>query len=80
MHKQAGGEEGKAMIYMGPCYRNNLCVDCDSEICGHAGDITADCPAWKCLHPDKECKDCDFLRDYVEAWRREHDEKERKDE
>lgn len=61
------------MIYMGPCHRKNLCVDCDSEICGHAGEPEADCPAWECQRPGTECRNCDFLQDYVEAWRREHD-------
>lgn len=60
------------MIYIGLCHRKNLCVDCDSPICGHAGDITADCPAWRCQHPDKECKDCELLKEYVDKWRREH--------
>ena len=57
------------MIHMGPCYRKNLCVDCDSKICGHAGDPGADCPAPKCLHPDKECEDCELLKEYVAKWR-----------
>lgn len=60
------------MIYIGPCYRKNLCVDCDSEICVHAGDPEADCPDWKCLRPHKECKDCELLKEYIDKWRREH--------
>lgn len=60
------------MIGMGLCYRDNLCIDCDSEDCGLAGDITADCPAWRCQHTDKKCEDCELLKDYVDTWRREH--------
>ena len=60
------------MIYMGPCYRNNLCVDCDSKICGHAGNPEADCPVRWCKNPKKECKDCELLKEYVDKWRREH--------
>lgn len=60
------------MISMGPCYRKNLCVDCDSPICGHAGDPEADCPAWVCQHPEKECEECELLKEYVDKWRREH--------
>ena len=58
------------MVHLGPCYRKNLCVDCDSEICGHAGIPGADCPLWVCKHPELECKDCDILKEYVEAYRK----------
>ena len=60
----------KNMVHLGPCYRKNLCVDCDSEICGHAGVPEADCPLWVCKHPELECKDCDILKEYVEAYRK----------
>lgn len=60
------------MIHLGPCYRKNLCVDCDSQICGHAGDITADCPVQWCRSTEIECKDCELLKEYVAKWRREH--------
>lgn len=62
------------MINMGVCHRDKkLCVDCDDEDCVLAGDIESDCPAWMCQHPDKECKDCELLMEYVDKWRREHD-------
>ncbi len=60
------------MISISPCYRENLCVDCDSKTCLKAGDPEADCPVWKCLYPDKECKGCELLKGYVDKWRREH--------
>ena len=60
----------KSMVHLGPCYRKNLCVDCDSEICGHAGVPEADCPLWVCRRPELECKDCDILKEYVEAYRK----------
>jgi len=50
------------MVHLGVCERKNLCVDCDSEICGHAGVPEADCPLWVCKHPELECKDCDILK------------------
>lgn len=58
------------MIHMGPCYRKNLCVDCDSEICAHAGKAEADCPKWRCDTPEIKCEDCKFLKDYVENYRK----------
>lgn len=69
-----GAVQGGAMIHMGHCYRENLCVDCDSEDCIFAGNIEADCPALKCLNPDKECKDCEFLKEYVAKWREVKDD------
>ena len=60
----------KSMVHLGPCYRKNLCVDCDSEICGHAGVPEADCPLLVCKRPELECKDCDILKEYVDAYRK----------
>ena len=58
------------MITITECHRNNLCVDCDDSHCGHAGDIGADCPKWKCDMPEYECEDCPWIREYVKRARR----------
>ena len=58
------------MVHLGVCERKNLCVDCDSEICGHAGHAEADCPLWQCERPGVKCEECDILREYVEAYRK----------
>ena len=58
------------MVHLGVCKRKNLCVDCDSETCSRAGDPGADCPLWVCKHPELECKDCDILKEYVDAYRK----------
>lgn len=60
-------------IHLGICNRPNLCVDCDSEDCGLAGDPQSDCPKWECDRPDIPCEECDFLREYVEEWRKNHE-------
>ena len=56
------------MVHLGVCERKNLCVDCDSEICGHAGVPEADCPLWVCKHPELKCEDCDILKEYVHEY------------
>lgn len=61
------------MVRLGVCERKNLCVDCDSEICGHAGVPEADCPLWECERPGVECEECDILREYTEAYRKAGD-------
>ena len=58
------------MITITECHRNNLCVDCDDSRCGHAGDIGADCPKWRCDMPEYECEDCPWIREYVKRARR----------
>ena len=58
------------MITITECHRNNLCVDCDDPHCGHAGDIGADCPKWRCDMPEYECEDCPWIREYVKRARR----------
>lgn len=61
------------MLTMTECHRTNLCIDCDDPHCSGAGNAEADCPLWVCKHPDTRCEDCDILREYVEAYRKEGD-------
>lgn len=58
------------MLTMTECHRTNLCIDCDDQHCSGAGVPEADCPLWVCKHPELECKDCDILKEYVEAYRK----------
>lgn len=62
---------GRQMI-LKVCEKTCLCVDCDSKDCSFAGDLEADCPAWRCPYPGTKCEDCVMLRKSVENWRRDH--------
>lgn len=53
------------------CNRDNLCVDCDSTTCKHAGSIEADCPKWKCDNPTRDCHNCTFIKEYQKEARKE---------
>ena len=61
------------MVEINLCKRKNFCVDCDDPNCIHTGDIEADCPLWQCERPGVECEECDILREYTEAYRKEGD-------
>lgn len=53
------------------CNRDNLCVDCDNERCRRFGDIGADCPKWTCDNcPPYDCEHCQFIKDYIEEYRK----------
>ena len=67
-------ERSRQMLYMGICNLKNLCVDCKSEICGHAGDIGADCPKWTCDMPNYSCEECPWIKEYVEKVRKEQND------
>lgn len=59
------------MLTLSECTRNNLCVDCDSKTCLHAGKLIADCPKYHC---DREgdffehCESCMFLKEFQKKW------------
>ena len=56
------------MFTLKPCYRKNLCVDCDDPNCAHAGNIEADCPKWKCGSED--CENCEFIKEFQKDMRK----------
>ncbi len=59
------------MILLGECHRKNLCVDCDSETCYHAGKKAADCPHYHCPYPYLDCEtECSFIDNHIEEIRR----------
>ena len=59
------------MILLGECYRNNLCVDCDSETCYGAGKKESDCPLYHCPFPGLDCEsECSFIDGFIEEMRR----------
>lgn len=61
------------MPVMSVCDRDNLCVDCDDELCWKHGDIGADCPKWKCDNCQPyDCEHCNFIKDYIEEYRKSY--------
>ena len=52
------------------CRRRNLCVDCDDQSCPKRGHIISDCPKWVCDECKKDCRECEFIRDYQREMRR----------
>lgn len=63
------------MIHLGECHRKNLCVDCDMEICGHAGKKEADCPHYHCPYPNLDCEtECSFIDRFIEEMRRKNED------
>lgn len=54
------------------CNKNTLCVDCTSTTCSHAGEISADCPKYKCDNEiPLDCENCQWIKDYINITRNE---------
>ena len=54
------------------CNKNTLCVDCTSTTYSHAGEISADCPKYKCDNKiPLDCENCQWIKDYINITRNE---------
>lgn len=60
------------MMTLSECTRANLCIDCDSDSCYHAGQLIADCPKYRCDRKGvlfEHCESCSFLKNFQMKWR-----------
>ena len=58
------------MFTLNRCTRHNLCIDCDSPDCLHAGKLIADCPKYTC--DSEDCDRCEFIKEFQEDMRKEY--------
>ena len=68
--------EGQMELKLSECTKNNLCVDCESKTCLHAGKLIADCPKYYCDREGdfyEDCESCEFLKEFQREMRAQYD-------
>ena len=59
------------MLTIHECTRKTSCYHCDDTKCHHAGDLSADCPKYKCDNHNgdgyMDCEHCDFIHEYIKG-------------